>query len=204
LASPKRTSLAAPCPARAGPSATPLTGSCPMALPGHLLTAPWQIGRALPNSVLLPCSAGKNTLIARFACALSLTQVLACHAGSLTRPLPCLYKARNRFWLTLKSPVRLVAVRLASQTDRPQPHIVTAPHGTACGSPSGARCPQKPEHTREADLSAQQTRAQAPPRLPLSYVHRWRPPCHRCSPCARPQEAVRLSRAALASEGLCP
>ena len=153
---------------------------------------------------LLPCSAGKNTLTVTIACASGVARAFACHAGSLTRRAPCPYKARNRFRLTLKSPVRLVAVRRASQTDRPQPHIETAPQGTPCGSPSGARCPQKPEHTCEADLSAQQTRAQAPPRLPLSHGHgRW-PSRHRRSPRTWSQEAVGLSRSALASGGLRP
>ena len=55
-------------------------------------------------------------------------------------------------------------------------------------------CPVSGETTREADLSTQQTGAQAPSRLPRpSRHHRW-PQGPRRSPCAGPQASERLSR----------
>src|SRR5882757_5749562 len=49
--------------------------------------------------------------------------------------------------------------------------------------------------TREADLSTQQTGAQAPSRLPRPSRHRRRPQGSRRAPRARPQASERLSRA---------
>jgi hypothetical protein len=55
-------------------------------------------------------------------------------------------------------------------------------------------CPVSGEITREADLSTQQTGAQAPSRLPRPSRHRWRPQGSRRPPCAWPQASERLSR----------
>ena len=65
----------------------------------------------------------------------------------------------------------------------PPPGLPYKPHATATG-----------EKTREADLSTQQTGAQAPSRLPRPSRHRRRSQGSRRPPCARPQASERLSR----------
>src|SRR6185295_11553878 len=47
--------------------------------------------------------------------------------------------------------------------------------------------------THEAHLSAEQTRAQAPPWLPFAHGHRWRPQGAEPPPQQRPQEAFGLN-----------
>src|SRR6266702_926624 len=56
-------------------------------------------------------------------------------------------------------------------------------------------CPVSGESTREADLSTQQTGAQAPSRLPRPSCHDRRPQGSRRAPCAWPQASERLTRA---------
>ena len=60
-------------------------------------------------------------------------------------------------------------------------------------NPTG-NLPGQRRTTREADLSTQQTGAQAPSRLPRPPRHRRRPQGSRRPPCARPQASERLSR----------
>ena len=62
---------------------------------------------------------------------------------------------------------------------------------------SSGRLPSQRRTTREADLSTQQTGAQAPSRLPRPSRHRRRPQGARRAPRAGPQASERLSRAAL-------
>src|SRR5438046_4641968 len=57
-----------------------------------------------------------------------------------------------------------------------------------------AELPGQRRTTREADLSTQQTGAQAPSRLPRPSRHRRRPQGSRRPPCAWPQASERLSR----------
>ena len=59
------------------------------------------------------------------------------------------------------------------------------------------RLPSQRRTTREADLSTQQTGAQAPSRLPRPSRYRRRPQGSRRAPRAGPQASERLSRAAL-------
>src|SRR5258705_2534745 len=63
-------------------------------------------------------------------------------------------------------------------------------------NPTG-KLPGQRRNTREADLSTQQTGAQAPSRLPRPSRHRRRPQGSRRAPRAWPQASERLSRAAL-------
>jgi ribonuclease P protein component len=49
------------------------------------------------------------------------------------------------------------------------------------------------ENSREADISTEQSGAQAPPRFPFPDEDRRGPPCAGTTPCARPEEAERLS-----------
>src|SRR6476619_6396361 len=60
---------------------------------------------------------------------------------------------------------------------------------------AAAKLPGQRRTTREADLSTQQTGAQAPARLPRPSCHDRRPQGSRRAPCAWPQASERLSRA---------
>src|SRR5882757_9056462 len=63
------------------------------------------------------------------------------------------------------------------------------------GRIAAAKLPGQRRTTREADLSTQQTGAQAPSRLPRPSRHDRRPQGSRRAPCARPQASERLTRA---------
>src|SRR4051794_33088737 len=63
------------------------------------------------------------------------------------------------------------------------------------GRIAAAKLPGQRRTTREADLSTQQTGAQAPSRLPRPSRHDRRPQGSRRAPCAWPQAFERLSRA---------
>ena len=80
--------------------------------------------------------------------------------------------------------------------------LVWAVNGPFSGRPASpdlisiqqANCPVSGETTREADLSTQQTGAQAPSRLPRPSGHRWRSQGSRRPPRTRSQASERLSR----------
>ena len=147
---------------------------------GSLMSAGSRSGRAAPATDKNPAKTDIFAPIATF----QRTAAGATPDIDENRSLP--YKPRQ---LSAMARFRRGAARLGRKWPFFGPACISGLDLNSTGKLPGQR-----RTTREADLSTQQTGAQAPSRLPRPSRHRRRPQGSRRPPCAWPQASERLSR----------